>query len=350
MNATLAPADQAAPADTTSGEPSTSLRYDQVVFEEAPCPLCGATEPGEPILVGKDMVWRKEGQFPLVHCGQCGLVYQSPRPTPQTMRYYYEDCYSGQAQEDMRRFQLESGLSRLMSLYRMATVEKVRKFSPGDRVLDVGASYGGFIDYVRKERQIKAHAIDLDPGSIEKFVNKEDIDVICGDLLEVGYPDDHFDVVTIFETLEHVYEPVQTLEEIRRILKPGGLVSIEVPSWDSLLRPFFGRAWLPLLLPTHLQHFSRKHLAQCATKAGLEVAHHQAMFYPMELTVSLWMALAQLLGHVEDEDKGIGRKLLEMVLGILFIVVFVLVDVPLLFVLRLFGRSGHQTLVARNPG
>lgn len=337
----------AAPSEDLAA--SRSLRYDEVRFERAPCPLCGAEDPGEPLLTGRDFVWRKKGEFPLVSCGSCGLVYQSPRPTPQTMRYYYEDCYSGESEEEMRRFQLESSLSRLMSFYRVVTIEKVRKIKPGDAVLDVGASYGAFINYVRQERGVEAYAIDLDPGSIEKFVNKEDIDVRCGDLLEQGYPDGHFDVVTLFETLEHVYEPVETLSEIRRILKPGGLVSVEVPNWDGLTRVIFGMNWLPLLLPTHLQHFSRRHLAMCAERAGLEVVHQQAMFYPFEVTVSVWILLTRVIGHVPDEDKGVGRKILELLLLPIFIFLFVFIDVPLIFFLRLFGRSGHQTLVARAP-
>lgn len=325
------------------------MQYEDVVFERAPCPLCGADQPGEVILKGRDDAWRKKGEFPLVPCGACGLVYQCPRPTPATMRYYYEDCYSGKSKEDMRRTQLESPLVRLLNYYRIATIEKVRKLEPGQRMLDVGASYGGFIEMARVKRGVEAWAIDLDPGSIEEFVNKEDVQVTCGDLLEVGYPEGHFDVVTLLETLEHVYEPVQTLEEVRRILKPGGLVSVEVPNWDSVLRPLFGTAWFPLLLPTHLQHFSRRHLRQCAERAGLEVVHQQAMWFPTEMTLSMLVVIIRAIGHVEDADKGLGRKFVDLLVGIFLLVLFLVVEVPTLLVLRLMGLSGHQTVVARKP-
>ena len=87
----------------------------------------------------------------------------------------------------------------------------------------------------------------------------------------------------------------------------------------------------------------------CATRAGLEVVHHQAMFYPTEITVSLWISIVRVIGHVPDEDKGLFRKLIELVLGLVLVLVFVLVDVPTIFFLRWIGRSGHQTLVARRP-
>ncbi len=325
------------------------MAFQDVEWERAPCPICGANNPSEPILKGRDDSWQKEGEFTLSACGECGLVYQSPRPTPETMRYYYEDCYSGKAESQMRDFQLNSGLSRLMSGYRVATIEKVAPMKPGHRVLDIGASYGGFIEFVRSKRDIEAHAIDLDPGSIENFVNTEDIDVRCGDIMEAAYPDDHFDVVTMFETLEHVYDPVEKLKEVRRILKPGGVVSLEVPNWDAWTRMVFGSCWLPLLLPTHLQHFSREHLADCARRAGLEPVHQQAMFFPMEITLSCWVLFGRLFGRPKDEDKGPFRKLFELWLGLHLVAIFFFVDIPVVFFLRWIGRSGHQTLVARKP-
>lgn len=325
------------------------LTYADVVWEHAPCPLCGANAPGEPHLVGRDYVWKKEGEFPIVPCGECGLIYQHPRPSPATMRYYYEDCYSGESEAKMRTFQLESPLYRIVSGYRAVTIDKVRKIEEGQRVLDIGASYGAFVEWVRVNRNAEVYAIDLDPGSIEKFVNTQDIDVRCGDVLEAGYPDDHFDVVTMFETLEHVYEPVRTLHEVRRILKPGGLVSIEVPNWDGWLRPLFGKSWIPLLLPTHLQHFSKATLERCAEEAGLEVAHRQTMLFPAEMTFSVVITILRIIGNPKDEDKGPLRKLVDLVVGIWAVFFLVFIEVPIMFWLRIFGRAGHQTLVARKP-
>lgn len=332
----------------TDGAPD-KLTYADVVWERAPCPLCGATEPSDPVLVGRDFVWRKEGDFPIVRCGGCALLYQHPRPSPGTMRYYYEDCYSGESEAKMRTFQLESRLYRIVSGYRAVTIDKVRKITAGQRVLDIGASYGAFVEWVRVERGAEMCAIDLDPGSIEKFVNTTDIDVRCGDLLEAGYPNDHFDVVTLFETLEHVYEPVRTLQEARRILKPGGLVSVEVPNWDGWLRPLFGKSWIPLLLPTHLQHFSRATLRRCVETAGLEVAHHQTMLYPAELTFSVIISILRVIGNPPDDEKGPLRKVVDVFIGLWAVFLLIFVDLPIMFWLRIFGRAGHQTLVARKP-
>lgn len=331
------------------GASSDKLTYADVEFEQAPCPLCEASEPTDPILSGRDDIWHKEGRFTLTVCGSCGLVHLSPRPTRETMRYYYEDCYSGKSHEQMRRG-ANSLFVRLTSRYRVAVIEKVRPIAAGWHVLDVGASYGAFIEHVRVRRNIHAFALDLDQGTVDHFLNPTDIDVRCGELMDQGYADESFDLVTLFETLEHLYDPVDTLIEARRILKPGGLLALEVPSWDGLTRMVLGSVWFPLLLPTHLSHFTRCHLKQCVERAGFVCRHHQAMFYPAEITVSLWIAFGRLIEHKRQEDKGCLRMLLEAPLGLLLLLVFFLVDVPVVFLLRWFGRSGHQMVVAEKPG
>ncbi len=325
------------------------LTFAEVRFERAPCPLCGGDVPSAPVLEGRDDTWQKEGTFTIVTCGACGLAYTSPRPTSDTMRYYYEDCYAGRSQEEMRKAALESPWSRFISAARLKTLERARALRPGDAVLDVGCSYGAFIEHARVTRQIEASAIDLDAETMAYFVNPTDIRVYTGDLREVAFPDASFDVVTLFETLEHVYDPVALLREVRRILKPGGVVSVEVPNWDAPTRRLFGSCWLPLLLPTHLQHFGVAQLKRCAVEAGLEPVHHQTMFFPTEFTLSLWALLSRVLGRPPQEQKRWPRKVLEACVGLFLVGVFFLIDLPVIGLLHLMGRAGHQTMVARTP-
>jgi len=88
----------------------------------------------------------------------------------------------------------------------------------------------------------------------------------------------------------------------------------------------------------------------CAERAGLEPVHQQAMFYPAEVMMSLGVGYGRIFGNPPDDERGPLRKVADLCVGILLMVVFVLVDLPVVFTLRLFGRSGHQTLIARKPG
>jgi len=266
------------------------------------------------------------------------------------MRYYYEGLYVGRNVEAVKKMTLDSAFSRFVSRYRLRTIEKVQPLSKCDRVLDIGASFGAFIEHVRRQRGIDAYALDFDPLAIEHFVNPIDVDVRCGELLDQSYPSEHFTVVTLFEILEHISDPIATLNEVYRILKPGGIVVLEVPCWDSLTRVLFRTCWFPLLLPQHLSHFTKKHLRDCTNRTDFVVRHHQSCSLPAEVTLSFWVGLNRVFGHKKPGDKRITRKLLELCIGLGLLNIFIWIDIPLVTLSSFLGRSGHQILIAEKPG
>lgn len=322
--------------DSPSGYPT---------FEDAPCPLCGTIDVSAPILIGQDDFWQKPGAFPVVSCLSCQMVFQSPRPSPQSMSYFYEGCYDQREQDELRKLALDSPVSLFVNGQRLKIIEGVVPLNETHRVIDVGCSYGAFIELARRKRGFEAYAIDVDPGVADRFVNTEDIALRCGELRHQDYPADFFDVVTMFETLEHVYGPVEMLREVERILKPGGVAVLEVPNWDSWTRRCFGSWWFPLLLPQHLQHFTRRHLARCCELAGLKPVHQQCNVFPAEIMLSLWVGLSRTFGR--PKDKSLLRRAFEGVVTIWLVLVFLFVDLPVVFLLSLIGRSGHQTIIAR---
>jgi SAM-dependent methyltransferase len=79
-----------------------------------------------------------------------------------------------------------------------------------------------------------------------------------------------FDVITLWDVLEHVPDPVAFLSSCNSHLKEGGTLLLNVPHIDSIVAKVFGSRW-PLLLPEHLSYFSRRSVEVCAKEAGLEV-------------------------------------------------------------------------------
>ena len=92
-----------------------------------------------------------------------------------------------------------------------------------------------------------------------------------GTLDSVELPDGSFDAVVMRHSLEHVPDPIADLGRVLRLLRPGGLLAISVPNFDSWERRRFGSAWFHLDLPRHRTHFSPRALRLALTKTGFEL-------------------------------------------------------------------------------
>lgn len=322
-----------------------------VQLESPPCPLCGGAE-YVPVLRGaRDAIWRKPGIFDVSRCVGCGLVATRPRPTAEGIGFYYENAYSGEAEEGMRRFQTESGLGRLINRYRLGIIQRVAKIGAQDHLLDVGCSYGGFLRVARGATGCQTSGIDLDEGSIEKAVDQDQARYHTGHLVEAELVAGDYSVITFFESLEHHLEPVEALKRAYALLKPGGVCVVEVPNFDGFWRKVFRTAWLPLLIPQHVYHFTPKTLRKSMEAAGFtQVLRQQTLFYPLEGIASFGIWLGRILRSPPLDAKPSWRTPFDILVGLFLLLLFPLVEIPSQALLRLFNASGHQIIVARKPG
>lgn len=319
-----------------------------VPLESPPCPICQGEAFTAVYRDARDYIWRKPGRFTVARCDGCGLVMTRPRPGPDGIGFYYEDAYSGDAEAGMKRFQTESGVGRLIARYRLKVIEKVRRLAPSDRVLDVGCSYGGFLRVARQARGCATSGIDLDEGTIHEAVDADVTDYRIGRLEEAGYPEGAFSVITFFQSLEHTHHPVEALAAARAALAPGGLCVVEVPDFGGLWRRVFRTAWLPLLIPQHLSHFTPQSLAAAFKAAGFDtIAHRQSMFYPFEGVASLGIWLGRALKSPPPGSPPSWRTPFDLLILLILMVMYVVVEIPSQALLRLTGHTGHQIMIAR---
>jgi SAM-dependent methyltransferase len=117
----------------------------------------------------------------------------------------------------------------------------------------------------------QVNGVELSPQATAHARNVLGLDVRQGSLEEAGYPDAHFDVVTLWHVLEHLPSPRRTLVEVKRVLKPGGTLICEVPNEHSLQSRLLGKHWFHLDPPRHLYAFSPTTLRRVVRAAGLAV-------------------------------------------------------------------------------
>ena len=138
------------------------------------------------------------------------------------------------------------------------------------RILDIGCGKGAFLRSF-KDRRPDWHCVGIEPSREEAELARRDgqIEVHEGMLGSVQFERGSFDLIAIMHVFEHVPRPLETLHEIRELLKPGGVLFIEVPNTIDL------NMFYDLLLFEHLYHFTPQTLAWLLSREGFEVVAHE---------------------------------------------------------------------------
>jgi len=243
----------------------------EIEAEHIPCPLCGKLE--ERVLVtGRDRLHGIEGEFTLVQCQQCELIYLNPQPTLATLsRYYPEDAYgphlTGSRKRNASRKPLGYRLKRLW-------IRAIARFRPLDqqtRLLDVGCGNGAFLYALQQARGVRGTGVEFSSQVAADCHTQLGLDVRAGTLLDQKFSSHSFDVVTMFHYFEHEIHPMRVLRETKRILKEDGLLVMELPNVGSLLFKVFKGYWFPLDVPRHVVDYSPQTLKEMLLRGGFEV-------------------------------------------------------------------------------
>ena len=134
------------------------------------------------------------------------------------------------------------------------------------RVLDVGCGDGDLVLAVQS-RGWQAEGIDPDPAAVQ-FARQRGADVRLGALSDQRYDSDSFDGIVMNHAIEHVADPVGSLRECHRILRPGGRLILATPNIESYFHGRFRQHWLHLDPPRHLHLFGAGTLAEAVRRAG----------------------------------------------------------------------------------
>jgi len=137
-------------------------------------------------------------------------------------------------------------------------------------LLDVGCG-GGLAMTTMQEKGWKVTGTDFDARAIEN-ARKKGLDVHLGDLKTINFADNSFDAILMSHVIEHIPNPIETLKECRRILKPNGHLIAITPNANSQGHKRFKHHWRGLEVPRHLQIFTPNSLKNIALQAGFKKA------------------------------------------------------------------------------
>lgn len=270
------------------------------------CPLCDSSESSF-LFWNFDRFYHLPGKFGIVQCKNCSLVRLSPRPAKESLGFYYpqENYYSYQTPTvSIKNLSNRSFISRIREGIRQTVFdnlgypvgklsawqkilqplivklfskqstygwgEKFPKYKKDGFALDIGCGNGSQLSYL-KHHGWKVIGLDLSEQASEVAKKNFGIDVYVGELENLPYPPNTFDFIIMSHVLEHVTSPVETLKRVKELLKPDGVVYVEVPNYESFSRKLSREHWFAWETPRHLFMFSPQTLEQIFRESELKI-------------------------------------------------------------------------------
>jgi SAM-dependent methyltransferase len=197
-------------------------------------------------------------------CETCGTGREDPLPLPHEIAAFYPPAYYGTTGNKFKRY-VEWAV-RFVAARHVRFL--ARRVPPGGRVLDVGCGRGTLLAALA-DRGLEVHGMEVSRAAVEGADSRAEIR-IATNLSEAAYPPDHFDLVILWHVFEHLRDPRRMLDEVHRILRPGGEVVIAVPNFSSWQARWAGAAWFHLDPPRHLYHLPVEALRTLLRSAGFE--------------------------------------------------------------------------------
>jgi len=283
-----------------------------------PCDLCGAPS--------QDLCYRLEG-LDIVRCQSCGLVYSQGYADCD-----YKDLYDPGYFDERGEYFLEVQDEKVGDLAGghidsfQDGLQRLRKYKSNGKLLDVGCAVGIFLSLAR-DNGWDVQGMDVSEFAASFAREQHGLEIHTGELETIGFPDASFDVITLWDVVEHLIHPQKTLEEVHRILKDDGIILLDTPNNESLLRKVAGliyrvsggRITYPvskLYHIFHLYYFSEETLRRLLDSSGFMVA--EMIYKPiprekgrgstLERTIVTAIGILEARLHMDYELLAIARK------------------------------------------
>lgn len=274
------------------------------------------------------ILYRLDG-FQIIRCQRCGLV----STTLTLNRTDLEAMYAAPYYQKRWEYYSQNRVINSTVTGENANIRDFRKglslieqYKGRGKLLDVGCALGVFL-YLARERGWEVYGVDISRYAARYAREVLGLEVFAGELEEAQFPDKWFDVITLWDVLEHFPDPSHQLQEILRVLKDDGIILMNAPNEEGLLRLLAGMIFRlsggkisypvrKLYHPFHLHYFTQETLKALLEKNGftlvqLEKRHIpiiKARGRPLERLIVKLLSWPELLCHREFELLTIAEK------------------------------------------
>ncbi len=267
-------------------------------FVQIPCSLCGGKDHQEiyPSYYPPDIsraellqIYKSSSDHKLwdklVACRDCGLVFLNPRVNDEIVLQSYSDAEDPAfiSQNEWRISTFRKSLTDVLNRTGL-------KAAPSTRALDIGCAGGAF---PKAASDLGLSVVGIEPSKwLCQYGRKTyGLDLRQGTLEDQDFSPGTFDLVTLWDVIEHVSDPIALLTKARTLLKSEGTLVLNYPNYASLPCRLLGRRW-PFLLSVHLYYFTPKTMRSMLEKAGFEPVRSSRHWQTIELGYAFKRAAA----------------------------------------------------------
>ena len=239
---------------------NTSETSEQVKY----CIFCKATKL-KFAFIAKDKNRRgNDNIFTIKRCPKCGAGYTIPMLNDRELAQYYPTEYY-----DVRdNLRIES--NKKSRRFREIGIKRIHKYIKSGLLLDIGAGTGRLLKTAR-EFGYQVEGLEISNEAAEFGRNTWGLNITGGNFEYVTLQKGYYDVVTLIHVFEHLRDPICAVQKLYDIIKPGGLIVIAVPNFDSIQSRLFRSHWFHLDVPRHLYHYPPAALQSILQRVGFNI-------------------------------------------------------------------------------
>lgn len=230
------------------------------------CKVCASRQ--FPLFQSYDDRYGYPGEFELQKCKGCGHIWLNQEFTAKEITNLYTNYYPRKAY-NVEIYKPYVEQNSFINWFNGLKASAFRWVPRNVKVLDIGCGFGQSLGY-HEARGCDAYGVEADEN-IQRVIDKFGYKVHVGLFGEHIYEPNFFDCITMDQAIEHVADPLSTLRDIEKILKPGGLVVFSTPNANGWGPRVFGKRWINWHTPYHLQFFSRRSIEIAAEHAGMKL-------------------------------------------------------------------------------
>jgi 2-polyprenyl-3-methyl-5-hydroxy-6-metoxy-1,4-benzoquinol methylase len=277
------------------------------------------------------------GRYAYLRCQSCELVYLHPRPDWERRVAHYAPAYRGYHRLETEPSHLQQRGMRfgLAKRYRLVTAHM-----QSGRLLDAGCGGGDFLAYVREQGNRQVVGLERTGSMAHAARSFYNLDVVVGDIAQLGFAPGSFDVLTLWTVLEHLPDPRQALASCGSLLCPGGLLVVRTVNIDSWGARLFGSCWVGFDAPRVLSVFSRGTLRKILEQTGFVVITVGSYFH--DFHPFLWS-----LDNLCRERLGEDRAACRLIVRLAGSWASRLLSYPYFALQTCLGKNGFMTALAR---